>query len=391
MKNILFIIDKLCDGGAEKSIINLTNVLKQDYNIKLLTFEYIIKDYKPEVPIINLNIPKSKNILRKIINVFRRTIKIRKIKKNLNIDVSISFLPGPNLINWKKKKKDKIIVSVRNTQSKLKKDYFRDLANLLTYILSDKIVAVSNMVKEDFIKRYKINNKKIEVIYNMIDLNKVEQDLKTDHKKEEIKKSKDKILINIGRLVEQKGQWHLIRVFKEIIKIYPNIKLVILGRGELEGYLRELIDFYNLKDKVLLLGFKENPYKYLKNSDIYISTSLYEGMSNTILEAMACGLPIIATDCKSGTREILAPQTNYKKTAMNVEEAEYGILVPNLNYKFYKEEKLDEEEEKLKDAIITLLKDNKKHNNYKVQSKMRAKNFDSEIIKQKWKNIIEKI
>ena len=99
MKNILFIIDKLCDGGAEKSIINLTNVLKQDYNIKLLTFEYIIKDYKPEVPIINLNIPKSKNILRKIINVFRRTIKIRKIKKNLNIDVSISFLPGPNLIN----------------------------------------------------------------------------------------------------------------------------------------------------------------------------------------------------------------------------------------------------------------------------------------------------
>ena len=265
------------------------------------------------------------------------------------------------------------------------------MANLLTYILSDKIVAVSNMVKEDFIKRYKINNKKIEVIYNMIDLNKVEQDLKTDHKKEEIKKSKDKILINIGRLVEQKGQWHLIRVFKEIIKIYPNIKLVILGRGELEGYLRELIDFYNLKDKVLLLGFKENPYKYLKNSDIYISTSLYEGMSNTILEAMACGLPIIATDCKSGTREILAPQTNYKKTAMNVEEAEYGILVPNLNYKFYKEEKLDEEEEKLKDAIITLLKDNKKHNNYKVQSKMRAKNFDSEIIKQKWKNIIEKI
>ena len=391
MKNILFIIDKLCDGGAEKSIINLTNVLKQDYNIKLLTFEYIIKDYKPEVPIINLNIPKSKNILIKIINVVKRTIKIRKIKKNLNIDVSISFLPGPNLINCLTKRKDKVIVSIRNTQSKLKKDFFRDFANLLTYILSDKVIAVSNMVKEDFIKRYKVNNKKIEVIYNMIDLNKVEQDLKNDNKKEEIQKSKDKILINIGRLVEQKGQWHLIRVFKEIIKIYPNIKLVILGRGELEGYLRELIDFYNLKDKVLLLGFKENPYKYLKNSDIYISTSLYEGMSNTILEAMVCGLPVIATDCKSGTREILAPQTNYKKTAINVEEAEYGILVPNLNYKFYKEEKLDEEEEKLKDAIITLLKDNKKYNNYKVQSKMRAKNFDSEIIKQKWKNIIEKI
>ena len=391
MKNILFIIDKLCDGGAEKSIINLTNVLKQDYNIKLLTFEDIIKDYKPEVPIINLNIPKSKNILRKIINVFRRTIKIRKIKKNLNIDVSISFLPGPNLINCLTKRKDKVIVSIRNTQSKLKKDLFRDFANLLTYILSDKVIAVSNMVKEDFIKRYKANDNKIEVIYNMVDLNRIEQEFKIDDGKEEIQKSKDKILINIGRLVEQKGQWHLIRVFKEIIKIYPNIKLVILGRGELEGYLRELIDFYNLKDKVLLLGFKENPYKYLKNSDIYISTSLYEGMSNTILEAMVCGLPVIATDCKSGTREILAPQTNYKKTAMNVEEAEYGILVPNLKYKFYKEEKLDKEEEKLKDAIITLLKDNKKYNNYKAQSKMRAKNFDSEIIKQKWKNIIEKI
>ena len=391
MKNILFIIDKLCDGGAEKSIINLTNALKQDYNITLLTFEYIIKDYKPEVPIINLNIPKSKNILTKIINVVKRTIKIRKIKKNLNINVSISFLPGPNLINCLTKKKDKVIVSIRNTQSKLKKDYFRDLANLLTYILSDKVIAVSNMVKEDFIKRYKANDKKIEVIYNMVDLNRIEQESKIDDGKEEIQKSKDKILINIGRLVEQKGQWHLIRVFKEIIKIYPNIKLVILGRGELEGYLRELIDFYNLKDKVLLLGFKENPYKYLKNSDIYISTSLYEGMSNTILEAMVCGLPVIATDCKSGTREILAPQTNYKKTAMNVEEAEYGILVPNLNYKFYKEEKLDKEEEKLKDAIITLLKDNKKYNNYKAQTKMRAKNFDSEIIKQKWKNIIEKI
>ena len=113
------------------------------------------------------------------------------------------------------------------------------------------------------------------------------------------------MVINIGRLTYQKAQVHLIRAFKRVVNEIPSSKLVILGQGELKKELDNEIINCNLQNNVFMLGFQENPYIYLKKSSVFVLSSLYEGMSNALLEAMYCVLPIIATDCKTGTKKIL--------------------------------------------------------------------------------------
>lgn len=375
MKNLLLIIHKLSNGGAERAITLLADSLKDKYNITIVTFDNRMKEYETKVDVIDLKIPESRYFLKKIINIFIRAKKIKKIKKQLNINCSISFLSGPNIVNCLSRKDDKIIISIRNMQSKLKKDFFRDIVNQITLKKSDIIVTVSNDVKDDLQKSYKVDQNKIITIPNMVNINKIEQMQDDEIEEKELFLSDNIKIINIGRLIYQKGQWHLIKAMKIVTEKYKNVNLIILGRGELEKKLQELIHKLNLQDNIYLLNFKTNPYKYLKNSDIFVSTSLYEGMSNVILEAMACGLPIIATDCKGGTKEII--------------ENKYGILIPNFTEKYDITEKINDEEHNLAEKIIELIKDEEERKHYIKMSNIRIKDFEIKEIKKRWMDVIK--
>lgn len=366
-------IQNLSNGGAERAITLLANTLKDEYNVKMVVFDNSIKEYVPEVEIIDLEIPESNNMLKKICNVFVRAKKVKKLKKKLNIDYTISYLSGPNLVNCLSKYKDKTIISIRNMQSKLKKNKFRDIVNQMALKRADQIVAVSEAVKKDTEKRYKTDRNKIFTIPNMINIDEIRKMQKDKIEEKNIFDNQDIKIINIGRLIFQKGQWHLIKAFKDVNKKYPNAKLVILGRGELEKDLKKLIGKLELNNNVYLLDFKTNPYKYLSNSDIFVSTSLYEGMSNVILEAMACDLPIIATDCEGGTKEILKDK--------------YGILIPSFDEDYDITEKVTEQEKELAKIIIDLIEDKQERERYKEMSKIRIQDFLDEKIKQKWMDI----
>ena len=123
-----------------------------------------------------------------------------------------------------------------------------------------------------------------------------------------------------------------------------------------------------------MLGFKINPYKYLSNSDVFVLTSNYEGMPNVVLEAMSTDLPVIATDCEGGTREIL--------------EDKYGILIKNLSKEYDITEKIHEEEIELANKMIELIENESKREQLKKLSQERIKDFETEKIKQKWIDII---
>ena len=147
--------------------------------------------------------------------------------------------------------------------------------------------------------------------------------------------NKGNIVLTAGRLVDQKGQWHLIRAFSRVINKMPDAKLLILGQGGNKDYLERLIKDYKLEDSIKLLGYKSNPYIYMVRSDIFAFSSVYEGLGNILVECMACGLPVVSADYKYGAKKLLAPDMDLKTEIHEVTYGKYGILVPEMDDKKY--------------------------------------------------------
>lgn len=339
MKNVAIIISSLKGGGAERVVSNITmNLPKDKYNVYLVLFDSSSMKYPYSGQLIDINIKANNNPVIKTINFLRRYFKIRKIKTKYNIDVSISFLGGPNLLNILTKGEDKVIVSVRDYISTKPRGIYTNLGRYFmkrTYNNADVIVGVSKLIKNDLIKNYNISENRIVTIYNPYEVDEIEKLSNEPIEKEYKDIFKDKVIITVGRLTHLKGHWHLIRAFKKINDNNKNFKLVILGEGEFRDYLQNLIKSLGLTDSVYLLGFKTNPYKYINNSSVFVLPSLSEGFPNALAEAMACGIPVISSDCKSGPREILAPGTNIEFQCNEKEYAEYGILIPVCNGNHY--------------------------------------------------------
>jgi len=154
--------------------------------------------------------------------------------------------------------------------------------------------------------------------------------------------------------------------------------------GPLYNSYQDLVKSLGLDKSIFFIPFKENPFPYLNRAKLYISSSLYEGLANAVLEAMACGLPIITSNCPGGIKEIL--KTNFKK--INIEDdykfAEYGIVTDG----FYNKKDTDRSEKKLAKAVISLLDDKNLYDHYQKQSKLRIKNFSKQNILKDWIKII---
>ena len=196
--------------------------------------------------------------------------------------------------------------------------------------------------------------------------------------------------MNVGRLTKQKGQCHLIKAFKKVKETIKDMKLIILGRGELEDYLKQLVEELNLEKDVYFLGFQKNPFKFISKSKIYLFPSLYEGFPNALVEAMACEIPVISSDCRSGPREILAPETNIDVETKIIEYAKYGILIPVCDDNYYKaRDPLTNKEMILAKSIVKLYSSKELLENYTVKAKERVKNFNKDKIILEYENILK--
>ncbi len=152
--------------------------------------------------------------------------------------------------------------------------------------------------------------------------------------------------------------------------------LYIIGDGILRDKLQQQIKRLNLNDRVFLLGKKKNPYKYLSKADSFVFSSNREGFPNVLVEALACNLAIISTDCKSGPREILAPDTDIDFQVQNrIELAEFGVLTPIKRV------------DKIIEAMKIIQENSKLFKNYKEKSIKRAMEFDKDKIIEEFINI----
>ena len=390
--NILFIIPSLSGGGAERVTVTLASLLSAKYNVWIATYFETEHNYNlsDSVKVICLNVSDGKNTFKKYANSFIRIRKLHSLKKELKIDIAISMLFSPNFENVMSRGAEKIIVSIRNKCSEQLKGFSARI-NSFTCRKADKVVALSKNVMCDQIKCFSTPPQNIVTIYNPCDIRSIHNRI-NDGVTEEFKKIRQKsdfMLITAGRMTRQKGQWHMIRAFSKVVECNLRATLVILGKGELNAYLADLINNMNLQDNVFLLGFHKNPYPYLAQADVFAFTSLFEGFGNILLEAMACNLPIISCDCDAGPRELLDPSTDRQKFAKNIEKAEFGILTPVMDgtqYTCY--DKLSNEELEFADAVKMIMKDEELREHYKEMSRIRIKDFSIDVILQEWIDIL---
>lgn len=384
------LINALSAGGAERQV----SLLCQDLNFDevILLENEVVYDVKIPISFLtNFNI-KIGNILKTLLIPIYIFILIKKIKKPKMI---LSFLVRSNIINIIAGKilGYKIIISERNMPSQVYKKglgYFYSSIIKYLYPFSDLIIVNSQGIKNDLINNFNIKSMKIEVINNAIDIENIEDKKEEDIDERYVKFFKNnKILINVGSLTEQKGQKYLLKMIKNI----EQSKLVIIGEGKEKDNLIKLSKELNLKVfdinfnadlldnsyDVVFLGFQKNPFKYLYSSNLFILTSYWEGFPNVLLEAMACSLPVVTSNCPSGPNEIL---TNENYNIYNeLKHSDNGILLPipnNENIGLWSIE------------INKLVSDSVKCKEYSLKSYKKSEKYTKKEIFSIWKKVLDK-
>ncbi|MHA1341452.1 MAG: glycosyltransferase [Promethearchaeota archaeon] len=331
-KRLLFVIPSLACGGAERVIVNLINHLdKNEYELLLAIFEN-----KMDLQL-NLNFPVRIVCLNKKSrwDFLKLIFKLRNAILNYRPNVVISFLFYTNIISVLSslflRRKCTILISERlyhrKYLEKTRLQYLKKWLMKFTYKKADRIVAVSKSIKTALEEDFKIHPDKIRTIYNPVPLKEIrcKSQKEVDHP---FFREKDIRIISAGRLVRQKRFDRLLKVFYLVKKELTTIKLIILGEGILKRELETMALQLRINNSVSFVGLDSNPYAWFSKADIFVLSSDFEGFPNVLIEAMACGTPVISTDCPSGPREII-------KNGVN------GILVPLKNDEIFVKEILD--------------------------------------------------
>lgn len=402
MKKIAFIINDLRVGGAERALTNLTMGLPKDWEIDIILSDAREIAYSYRGNIIELGIYReryrsSTHYFAKVL--WKRCRVLRKLKKQRRYDACIGFADSASMANiLSGKRYCPVITAVRSTLSEANrlKEYKYIVSPLvkLLYNRSDRIVAVSEGVANDLIEHYGIHSDKIMTIYNGTDLAQIDGKSKEALEDEEEKMiSGSFCMVNMGRLDIPKAQWHLIRAFGEAVKEVPDAKLLIIGEGGQRQYLETLIDDMELVGKVFLTGSKSNPFRILSRCDLFVFPSLYEGFPNAMVEAMYCGLPVIATDFRTGARELLALKDSGQSAMCGeMELKEYGVLLPVCDgVQYQAKDELTEEEKLLAKAMIMLAKDHELRGEYAKKAKERGAEFGLDHMCGNWRKFIESL
>lgn len=313
MKRIAIFLPKFSAGGAERVMLTLARSFYMLYGVEV---DLVVNKYSG--PLVT-DIPESCNVfelkcrrMALCVPAFSRYLKRRRP------DVVLATLMGPIIVGYFGAHlagcKTRFIARQANSDAYLAealRSQGKWLGNVGQMVLrhclrrADAVIAVSDDVCRD-LRRMKVSPRLVYTISNPIDISWVIAKSHENISNEWLSKSRCyPVLVAAGRLVPQKGFAELLKAIA-ILKRDVAVRCIILGEGPLRG---ELVDFANslgIAERVSLPGAVKNPYPFFKNADLFVSSSRWEGMPNVLLEAFACGAPVVATNCPGGTSEIMS-------------------------------------------------------------------------------------
>jgi glycosyltransferase involved in cell wall biosynthesis len=355
MINVLLIIPNLGNGGAQNVFRSQLEQLAPHVNVTGCVFNWdgsLSTDH--ERGIISLDVPAGLNFMSKIYFFLRRIQKTKRIKRDKAIQLTISHLEGADYVNLFSKVSDRVVCWVHGT-----KKYDLAIAGMIGWIRfkilipylykrADKIITVSEELKIEMESTVKGIGHKTKTIYNGFNTNEINR-LSNEELPATLSQlfQQHRTLIAHCRLAPQKNLRTMIRIFAEVKKRNASALLVLIGDGELMIDLVDLCFQLNLlpikfsevaeesrhmKLDVLFMGYQQNPFKYLSKASAYLLTSGWEGFPLSLCEAMACGTFVLAADCHTGPREIIAPEMNIKsKRLTKPYKVKFGYLMPPVN------------------------------------------------------------
>lgn len=350
------------------------------------------------------------SLISKATSLKRRVAQVRQIKRELQIDVCISHLEGADYVNVLSKGLEQVVLCIHNSKQN-DPNYVggmgwvrRRLLMPLLYRRADRLVTVSRDLRQEMVDYLRLDSAKTTVINNFIDsedvLRKAAEPLANVD--EQSLFVGGPVLVGVGRLSSEKNTIALIPILERLRNqsaIKP--RLLLIGDGDQREQIvadarRRGLSVWDgvahthdtaLSDcAIVLLGFRTNPYPYIKHASIVVLPSLTEGFPMSLCEALTCGIPVASADCATGPREILAPATPPKQYAASAEWAPFGLLlpVPRLT-------KPDHEAclSAWVEGLSELLNNPARSQYYRHQALVRASDFGAEPAMLRWEKLLQ--
>lgn len=317
-RRIALFVPSLCGGGAERVMTNLAIAFcERGIGIDLVLLKAegpYLKELPPRVRVVDLNASRLLTGLPALTRYLRRErpLVMLSAMKHANVTALLAALLSRSQVPVVVCEHSNATVSL-DLNPGIKTSVLRVLMRWL-YPRAYHIVAVSEGVAVGLRNMLGIDTSRISVIHNPIVSSNVLLLSKQSISHPWFLNKSIPIILATGRLTPAKDFETLLRAFGRVRR-KRQFRLIILGEGELRSSLETLVDKLELKEDVALPGFVDNPFAYMRQADMFVLSSKWEGFGNVLVEAMACGVPVISTDCPSGPAEIL-------------ENGKWGRLVP---------------------------------------------------------------
>jgi len=359
---LALVINDLSGGGAEKAVVLLSGyAAAQGVETRIYTLQSSKDSYEldPRIERVTLASSGTSRGVGRILSLPLQAADLARELRKWKPDVCVSVLPRSNIAHvmtrWFGNRQPVLITEQVSSRDAYPSESLKDrlMRSLIArfYPQADQVFPSSEGVKEG-LTRFGVDRDQMQVVYNPVSLSEIDQ--AASAAPPDANTGSIPTIITVGRLAYQKDHHTLLRAFA-LARSRLDARLVLVGQGPLRDELTALARELGISDRVIFAGWQQNPFAWMANADLFVLSSRFEGFGNVIIEAMACGLPVVSTDCPSGPGEILAG-------------GDAGILVPV------------GDAQALADAMCAVLGDSKLRAQLADKSRRRAPEFDISVI-----------